>query len=434
MNRLRLWLARANPVIFVLFAGLAGFCAYFSMYAFRKPFTAATFDLVPGWEFALDYKIALVIAQVAGYALSKLIGVKVIAEMRPERRAGAIIILIGASWIALVLFAVVPAPWNVAALFLNGLPLGLIWGLVFGFMEGRRTSEVLGAILCASFILSSGVVKSVGKTLMDGFDVSAFWMPAAVGVVFMPLLAVSVLALAALPPPSPADEAERVARRPMMAKERTAFLVAHWPVLVLLVAAYVTLTAFRDLRDNFAAEIWQALGYGDAASVFTASEGPVAVLSLIAMGVMIAVKNNGRALLLMHGVILVGFATLGGSTLAFQYGLLSPIAWMIVSGAGLYLAYTPFNAMLFDRLIAYSGTVATAGFLIYVADASGYVGSVILLLVRNFAAVDLPWLRFFVGAAYATSLAGLVLVTGAAVLFLRGRDSGPVRDPTDGTQ
>lgn len=434
MNRLRLWLARANPVIFVLFAGLAGFCAYFSMYAFRKPFTAATFDLVPGWEFALDYKIALVIAQVAGYALSKLIGVKVIAEMRPERRAGAIVILIGASWIALVLFAVVPAPWNVAALFLNGLPLGLIWGLVFGFMEGRRTSEVLGAILCASFILSSGVVKSVGKTLMDGFDVSAFWMPAAVGVVFMPLLAVSVLALAALPPPSDADEAERVARRPMMARERAAFLAAHWPVLLLLVAAYVMLTAFRDLRDNFAAEIWQALGYGDAASVFTASEGPVAALSLIAMGVMIAVKNNGRALLLMHGVILAGFAILGASTMAFQHGLLSPIAWMIVSGAGLYLAYTPFNAMLFDRLIAYSGTVATAGFLIYVADASGYVGSVILLLVRNFAAVDLPWLRFFVGAAYATSLVGLVLVTGAAVLFLRRRVSGPVRDPTGGTQ
>ncbi len=60
----------------------------------------------------------------------------------------------------------IPAPWNVAALFLNGLPLGLIWGLVFGFMEGRRTSEVLGAILCASFILSSGVVKSVGKALI----------------------------------------------------------------------------------------------------------------------------------------------------------------------------------------------------------------------------------------------------------------------------
>ncbi|MEN5362777.1 DUF5690 family protein [Brevundimonas intermedia] len=421
MNRMRLWLTKANPVVFVMFAGLAAFCAYFSMYAFRKPFTAATFDAVAGWDFALDYKIALVIAQVVGYALSKLIGVKVIAEMRPERRAAAIVLLIGFSWIALVLFALVPAPWNVVALFMNGLPLGLIWGLVFGFMEGRRTSEVLGAILCASFILSSGVVKSVGKTLMDGWQVSEFWMPAAVGVVFMPLLAISVIALAALPPPSAADEAERVARRPMMARERAAFLAAHWPMLVLLVGAYVMLTAFRDLRDNFAAEIWQALGYGDAASVFTASEGPVAVLSLVVMAVLIAVKNNGRALLFMHGVILSGFAILGASTLAYQQGLMSPIAWMIAGGAGLYLAYTPFNAMLFDRMIAYSGTVATAGFLIYVADATGYLGSVALLLVRNFGAVDLPWLPFFVAAAYATSLTGLVFVAGAMILLLRTR-------------
>ena len=418
MNRMRLWLTKANPVVFVMFAGLAGFCAYFSMYAFRKPFTAATFDAVAGWDFALDYKIALVIAQVAGYALSKLIGVKVIAEMRPERRAAAIVLLIGFSWIALVLFALVPAPWNVVALFMNGLPLGLIWGLVFGFMEGRRTSEVLGAILCASFILSSGVVKSVGKTLMDGWQVSEFWMPAAVGVVFMPLLAISVIALAALPPPSAADEAERVARRPMMARQRAAFLAAHWPMLVLLVGAYVMLTAFRDLRDNFAAEIWQALGYGDAASVFTASEGPVAVLSLVVMAVLIAVKNNGRALLFMHGVILSGFAILGASTLAYQQGLLSPIAWMIAGGAGLYLAYTPFNAMLFDRMIAYSGTVATAGFLIYVADATGYLGSVALLLFRNFGAVDLPWLPFFVAAAYVTSAVGLVFVSGAMILLL----------------
>lgn len=424
MDRLRLWLARAHPAVFVLFAGLAGFCAYFSMYAFRKPFTAATFDLVPGWDFALDYKVALVIAQVAGYALSKLAGVKLIAEMRPERRAIAIVLLIGASWLALVLFAVVPAPWNVAALFLNGLPLGLIWGLVFGFMEGRRTSEVLGAILCASFILSSGVVKSIGKALMETAQVGPFWMPAATGVIFMPLLAVSVLGLAALPPPSPADEAERVARRPMMAKERAAFLAAHWPVMLMLVVAYVLLTAFRDLRDNFAAEIWRALGYGDAAEVFTASEGPVAALSLVVMGLLILVKNNGRALLLMHGVILAGFAIMGLSTLAFQQHLLSPIAWMIASGAGLYLAYTPFNAMLFDRMIAYTGTVATAGFLIYVADASGYMGSVALLLVRNFAAVDLPWLPFFIAAAYATSIAGMIFIAAATTaLFLRGTRS-----------
>ncbi|MBC7169260.1 DUF5690 family protein, partial [Phenylobacterium sp.] len=60
---------------------------------------------------------------------------------------------------------------------------------------------------------------------------------------------------------------------------------------------------------------------------------------------------------------------------------------------------------------------------IYVADASGYLGSVALLLLRNFAAIDLPWLPFFVGAAYATSLAGLGLVAAAAALFLRDRSA-----------
>ena len=188
------WLERAHPFAFTLFAGLAGFCAYFSMYAFRKPFAAATFGAVDGWAFVLDYKIALVLAQVAGYAISKMIGIKVISEISPARRGQAILALIGLSWLALVLFAVTPAPWNVGALFLNGLPLGMIWGLVFGYMEGRRTSEVLGAILCASFILSSGVVKSVGKWLMVEHHLTPFWMPAATGVLFMPLLAVSVWA------------------------------------------------------------------------------------------------------------------------------------------------------------------------------------------------------------------------------------------------
>ena len=416
----RRWLERSNPLVFITFAGLAGFCAYFSMYAFRKPFAAATFGAVDGWSFALDYKIALVLAQVAGYAVSKLIGVKLISEIAPARRGLAILTLIGLSWLALVLFAITPAPWNILALFLNGLPLGLIWGLVFGYMEGRRTSEVLGAILCASFILSSGVVKSVGKWLMVSEHVSPFWMPAATGVLFMPLLAVSVWALMQMPPPSAADEAERVRRQPMDRAQRKAFLAVYAPGVILLILAYVLLTAFRDFRDNFAAEIWNALGFGAASGVFTASELPVAVLSLGVMGAVILVRDNLRALLVMHGVILAGFVLLGLSTLAFQAHMLSPLTWMILTGAGLYMAYTPFNAMLFDRMIAFSGQVGTAGFLIYLADASGYLGSVALLVWRNFAMVDLDWLQFFIACAYATSLVGAVCTLLAGLYFLRG--------------
>jgi hypothetical protein len=416
---LRRGLARAHPAVFTLVAGVAGYCAYFSMYAFRKPFSAATFDVVPGWHFVLDYKIALVLAQVAGYALSKMIGVKVVSEIEPRRRGVAILGLIAASWLALLAFAVIPAPWNVAALFFNGLPLGMIWGLVFGYMEGRRVSEMLGAILCASFILSSGVVKSIGAWLMVSAHVGVFWMPAATGLLFFPLLLLSVWVLDQLPPPDAADEAERVKRAPMGPAERSAFLRAYWPGMALLVVAYVLLTAFRDFRDNFAAEVWTALGYGKEAGMFTASELPVAAISLVALGALMVVRDNLRALMWIHALVVAGFVLLGASTWAFQAHLLSPLAWMIAAGAGLYLAYTPFNAMLFDRLVAYSGRVATAGFLIYVADASGYLGSAALLVWRNFGAVKLDWLQFFILSAYATSLVGAVLSALAAAYFWR---------------
>ncbi len=418
-GKLRRLLERSNPVLFTVVAGLAGFSAYFSMYAFRKPFSAATFALVPGWKLALDYKIALVIAQVIGYALSKLIGIKVISELDPSRRALAIIVLILLSWVALVLFALIPAPWNVAAMFLNGLPLGMIWGLVFGYMEGRRTSEVLGAVVCASFIVSSGAVKTVGKLVMTNWHVSPFWMPAVAGALFLPLLFVSVVVLSALPPPNALDEAARVRRAPMGAAARASFLAEYGIGIGLLILAYVLTTALRDFRDNFAAELWSGLGYGNGAAIFTASELPVAVLALAALGLIIMVRDNTRALMVIHGVVVAGFLLLAGSTLAFRAGWLGPISWMILSGAGLYMAYTPFNAMLFDRLMAVSGRIGTAGFLIYLADASGYLGSCTLLIWRNFGLMQLNWLQVFTASAYGTSILGILFVSSSAVFFLR---------------
>jgi hypothetical protein len=265
------------------------------------------------------------------------------------------------------------------------------------------------------------VVKSIGAWLMHSEHVDRFWMPAATGVLFMPLLAVSVWVLGQLPPPDAEDEAERVKRAPMSAAERVAFLKAYAPGVALLVLAYVLLTAFRDFRDNFAAELWTALGYGGEAGMFSASELPVAIIALGAMGAVIAVRDNLRALMVIHGLVIAGFALLGVSTLAFQAHLISPLVWMILAGAGLYAAYTPFNAVLFDRLIAYSGRVATAGFLIYVADASGYLGSVVLLLWRNFGGASLNWLQFFILSAYAVSVVGVVLTGLAAVYFRRHR-------------
>ena len=48
-----------DSLAFILFAGGAAFSAYFAMYAFRKPFTAATYTDIADWQFAIDFKIAL---------------------------------------------------------------------------------------------------------------------------------------------------------------------------------------------------------------------------------------------------------------------------------------------------------------------------------------------------------------------------------------
>ncbi len=387
------------------------------MYAFRKPFAAGTYDEMGLLPFGLDYKTGLLIAQVIGYALSKFIGIRVISEFGRRGRALGILGLIGTSWLALLLFALLPPGWGPLCLFLNGLPLGMIWGLVFSYVEGRRCSDLLGAMLCASFIMSSGAVKSVAVWLMQQ-GVSENWMPVATGALFIPVLLVSLWYLERLPPPDSRDEAERMARVPMGPGDRAAFLRDHGLTMALLVTGYVLFTALRDLRDNFAVEIWTAMGLGDVASIFSQSELPVAVIALGGLGMLMLVRNNVHALLAMHGVIIFGALLLGGSTLAFQAGLLGPLSWMILSGAGLYLGYTPFNAMLFDRMIAALGRAGNAGFLIYIADSSGYVGSVALLLYRSFAVPNIDWLPFFITCAYVTAVAVSILTLLSALQFL----------------
>ena len=314
------------------------------------------------------------------------------------------------------------------ALTLNGLALGMIWGFVFGFVEGRRVSDLLGAGLCVSFIVASGFVKTVGLLVME-WGVSEYWMPFATGAIFLGPLGGFVWLLAKVPPPDKEDEAARVERVPMDKKARRRFVAAYAPGLVMLVTAYVVLSAYRDFRDNFAREIWDALGYADQPSVLTTAELPVALGSLLAVALVVTVRDSRRALFVIHMLMLVGSAVLVGlSTVIYASGALDPAVWMIAVGLGLYLGYVPFNCVLFDRMIAALGTVATAGFLIYLADAAGYAGSVAVLLYKNFGQPTLSWLEFFTGFSYVTAGVTSLLYLTAAVYFWRRSDRPPSRE------
>ncbi|WDE02655.1 DUF5690 family protein [Thalassomonas actiniarum] len=417
MKRISLWLSQCSTLWFTVYATMAAFMTYFSMYAFRKPFTASNYDGMADFSYGIDFKTALILSQVLGYALSKFIGIKVISEMNAGRRALAILTLVMIAELALVLFALVPSNWKLLTLFLNGLPLGMIWGLVFSFLEGRRVSEILGAGLSVSFIVSSGVVKSVGQWLMLSHGISEFWMPAITGAVFTLPLFVSVFFLMQIPKPSPQDIAARHERKPMDGKARRAFFIKYAPGLIALILTYMLLTGIRDYTDNFAAELWSSLGFGNTPAIFSSAALYTSLFILLTLSLLMFVKNNMRAFMANHVFIFIGIAVIGLSTLAYQGGYLSGQAWMIAHATGIYLAYIPFNCLLFDRMLSVINDKGNAGFLIYLADAMGYAGSVGILLYKSFFDVELSWLNFMISSSYLISITGCTLVLISAWYF-----------------
>jgi len=401
----------------MLLAAIAAFCTYTCMFAYRKPFTAAGFDDIA--LLGVNYKVWLVIAQTIGYTLSKFYGIRFIAELTNQGRARLIIGCILMAWLALLFFAVIPAPYNILFFIINGFPLGMIYGLVFSYLEGRRVTEFLGAVLATSFIFAAGFTQSIGKYLMDQFQLSAWWMPFITGAVFILPTIVCVALLDKTPPPTQDDIVHRTERKPMNRAERQAFIRRFLPGLIFLIIAYVLLTILRDYRSNFAANIWAELGQGKDASIFTKTELPASLVILVLMSTLVLIRNNMKALLINHLIVLAGLVLSLGSTLLYSYGMLSSFAWMATLGVGLYMGYVPFNSILFDRLIASFQHVSNAGFLIYLADSFGYIGSDAVLIAKSFFNLQYSWTSFFIHLVIVLSVLGVLLMIGSIVYFHR---------------
>ena len=128
------FLERAPGPIFVGYAVLAAFTTYFCMYAFRKPFAAAKFEGEFFFGPSIELKTAMVISQIIGYTISKYVGIKVCSEVSPSRRAIFLVALIVWAELALVLFGLAPNSLKVVAIFLDGLPLGMVILFFGGFM------------------------------------------------------------------------------------------------------------------------------------------------------------------------------------------------------------------------------------------------------------------------------------------------------------
>lgn len=411
---LNLTAARAS-VLTSIFAAIICFAAYASITAFRKAYNVAPYAGHP--VFGLDYKIVLVITQVFGYMLSKFYGIKFISELKKIGRGKLILLLVGISWFAWLLFALIPPPYNFGALALNGFPLGMLWGILFSYVEGRRATDFIGAALAVSFIFGPGLAKSVAQFVMTSWGVTEYWMPFVTSLLFFFPLLLFVYLLEKIPPPNALDIEHRTERLPMNASDRMKFVKTFLPGIIFLVVTYIFVTMLREVRDAFMADMWRESGEVFNSSVFAKTETLISIAILVLIASMVAIKNNLRAFLLAQGIMVAGFLLSGIITWLYLQQQVSTFYWMTFVGLGLYMTYIPYNSILFDRLLASFRYAANVGFLIYVADSFGYLASVSVLLSKTIFRLELNWLKFYTSLVLVTSVAGVIFITGSMIYF-----------------
>ncbi|EAX99623.1 hypothetical protein TVAG_215230 [Trichomonas vaginalis G3] len=401
-----------HHILLNIIAFTCGFVIYFSMYAYRKGFTAADYRNIK--LLGLSYKMMLVILQLAGYILSKFCGIVIISSLDKTKRAFMLVALIGFAEISLILFGITKVPYNAFWMFFNGLPLGLIWGLVFSYLEGRRTSELLGSGMCISFIISSAIIKTIAKEFIS-MGYSDFWVPAIVGAIFYPILCLFTFFIELVPPPDEEDIKSRTERVAMTHEDRVNFIKSFWPGLTAMIIFYMLICGLRDFRDNFMRELFTAMGETES-FVFTKSELIVAVIIIIPVILLMFVKNHLMGFFLYHVVIAIGFGLLLFATVLYEDKLISGVTWMIVVGAAIYIGFVPYSSIIFDRQIAAFKVKANSGFLVYIADSLGYATAIIFMLLKEFG-TKANWLGFFKICSYFVSIAGIALQMVSLVYY-----------------
>ena len=380
---------KLSDLLFIFYAGGAALLSYSLVYALRKPFTAATFD---GMElFGMDYKVATSIIQIFGYMVSKFIGIKLISELKREGRLKFILVSIGVAELSLVLFGCLPRPFNVLALFFNGLSLGCMWGVIFS----RRVTDLLASLFGLSIAVSSGTAKSIGLFVVDILNVSEFWMPALIGAVALPLLAGLGYILDHLPKPTAEDKALRVERVTLDRQQRWELFRNFAPVLTLLFFANLFLTVLQDVKEDFLVKIIDVNAAGLSSWVFAKVDGVVTLIILAVFATLALVKSHIKVLSTLLTLVIAGAVTL--SFVAFNYDSLqlSPLVWLFIQSLCLYFSYLSFQTIFFDRFIACFRIRGNVGFFIAMVDSIGYTGTVLVLVFKECFNPNLDWLEFY---------------------------------------
>lgn len=412
---------RVSDLLLILWAGGAALLSYSLVYALRKPYTAASFDDLT--FFGSDYKVAVTTIQILGYVISKFFGIKIISELKKENRFR---FFVGSALLAeasLIGFGMLPLPYNVIAMFVNGLSLGCMWGVIFSFIEGRKVTDILASLLGVSIVFSSGLAKSFGLFAMNDLGIDQFWMPAVIGGVALPILVFMGYMLKRLPQPTAEDIALRNERVTLDGAGRKALFLKYAPILSLLFIGNFMLLVLRDIKEDFLVNILDMSG--QSSWLFARVDTVVTLVILGIFTLFIYFRSNIKAIMCLMALVLAGCITL--TYVSFNYDTLNlpPVTWLFVISLSLYLAYLTFQTIFFDRFIACFRIKGNVGFFIALIDFIGYIGTVTLLFAKESLNIDTDWFALFNHMACVVGATCTVLFAVAGVLiykrYMQGR-------------
>ena len=198
----------------------------------------------------------------------------------------------------------------------------------------------------------------------------------------------------------------------MSRADRAGLVRRHGPGLFLIVTAYFLVTIARSIRADFAPEIWRGLGVDAVPATFANSEILVALFVLVANGLSVLIIDNRRAFFTSLAVSLSGGLLMLAALAGWSRSWLDGFTFMVLVGTGLYLPYVAIQTTVFERLIAMTRERANLGFLMYVADAAGYLGYAGLMIASSVMPAGRDFLRFF------TVTCGVIAVLTCASLLL----------------
>lgn len=404
-----------SDLIFILWAGGAALLSYSLVYALRKPYTAASFDDLE--LFGIDYKVAVTTIQIIGYLIAKFMGIKIISELKRASRFKFLLYSVLVAELSLILFGTIDAPYNAFIMFINGLSLGCMWGVIFSFIEGRRLTDVLASLLGISIVISSGTAKSVGLFVMNDLHVDQFWMPALIGGIALPFLVLLGYILNKLPHPDSTDIAHKSERVAIDSKQRKNIFKEYMPILLLLLTANFLLVVLRDIKEDFLVNI---IDMSNQSSWLFAQVDTVVTLVILALfGFIVFFKNNLKAMIVLLG--LVTFSTLVMTYISMNYQTLnlSPVVWLFIQSLSLYTAYLTFQTIFFDRFIACFKIKGNVGYFIALIDFIGYAGTVTILFTKELLNFQIDWFVLYNNMSATVGIISSVMFILAAVMLIK---------------